>query len=697
MNRQFHRFSTWLDGLDRRHAAAWAALVLVLASSLWLRLEAIERLMPYPQHIDESYIANNAANILRTGDFNPHYFIYPGLSIYLTAGAMTYGFLDAANHLDLQSTREIGHVSFPYYTHPRVVRPARQLFALISVAFMLLLALVARRIGGHLAMVLAPAWLALSPLYFEQSQAYINVNILGGALAWTVIWLSLENFERGDLVAKVIVPGLLCGLVIGSKYNFAPVVLAPLLAIFWRGGAERLRKAAGLLLATGAGYLISSPYTLLDFSAFLDGVGEVIHFYRGGYFSHAESRTFGGHFLLNLKEMHREFGAVSGLFAAIGAFFLARRDWRRVALVAVFPLVLFLQMCATPTHFLRNLVPFLPLWALCAAVGLVAAAKALASFLASRPPFAARATAWPTAWRAAVLLVLLAPLLFFLPLGANLRFLKRPPSSRDLATAWLLENAPKDQPLLVAREISLHPGALEKAGLVLKELPLRSLSATAFLAELAKNPQSMVVLPRSVAWQIDPVMLAACRKLQPQFDSFQQEVAPIKEFGSQPVSFCFDFLSGGDPQMVIGRPRRGSEELALFARGQLLLPMDFTGEGTDQQGMGLAILAQEPVLSKEFELPAGAHQLSINATGTPAKDLFPVVRVHLGDLYLGRFVAGDEPGLATFDFKLEAPAKVRLRLQMINDDIERDAVGEIVADRNVWLQGAFVSPAGDGG
>jgi hypothetical protein len=693
LKERFNRFAAWLRGLDRRHAAAWLALALVLTLSLWLRLAAIEKSLPYPQHIDESYIADNAANMLRTGDFNPHYFIYPGLPIYLTAAAMTYGYLDAANHLELQSTREIGHVSYPYYQHPRVVRPARRLFALISVAGMLLLALVARRLGGHLAMVLAPAWLAFSPLYFEQSQAYLNVNIVGSALAWTVIWLCLENFERQDWLAKTILPGLLCGLTIGSKYNFAAIVLAPLLAIYLRGGPSRPRKAAGLLLLTGAAFLLSSPYTLLDFKAFLDGIAEVINFYRGGTFAKAESATFLGHLLLNLKEMLGEFGAASLLFAAFGAFFLAR-NWRRLLVVAIFPLALFFQMCATPTHFIRNLVPFLPLWALLAAIGLVAAARALATYLSRWPAGAS----WPAPWRAAAaFLVLVAAGAFFLPLGANLKFLDAPPTSRDVATAWLLENAPKDRPLLVAREISLHPGPFEKAGLELKELPLRSLSSVAFMAELAKNPRSLVVLPRSHAWHLDPVVLAACRKFQPQFDSFQQELEPVQEFGSQPVSFCFDFLPGGDPQIVVGRPKRNAEELAGLADGQLLLPTDFEGEGTDRQGMGLAILAQEPVLSKEFDLPAGSHRLSINATGTPAKDLFPVMRVHLGDLYLGRFIAGDEPGLATFDFTLEAPSKVRLRLQMINDDLERDAAGNVVADRNVWLQGAFVSPAGAGG
>jgi hypothetical protein len=544
------RLKARLRGLDRRHAAAWLALAMVLAAAFWLRLTVIDKSMPYPQHVDETFLSDNGANMLRTGDFNPHFFMYPGLPIYLTAAAMTWGYLDAANHLELKSTRDIGYVNYPYYTHPRLVRPARVLFALISVGGMLMLALIARQLGGHLAMVLAPAWLALSPLYFEQSQAYLNVNIVGSALAWTTLWLVVKNFERPGPAAKVVLPGIFCGLVIASKYNFAAILLAPLLAIFWRGAAP-LRQAILLFGVAGAAFLCCAPYTLLDFSAFLDDLGKITYVYRGGEFGSRESASFGGHLLLNLSEMHLEFGAASGLFVLIGAVFLARRDWRRLVLVAVFPLLLFVSMTASPTHLMRNLVPFLPLWALLAATGAVAAWRFLAARLATWRP------AWPARRRAAAaLLAVLAPLAFFVPLGAPREFLAKRFGSRQEATAWLLENAPRERPLLVARELGLHPAPFRKAGILLKELPLRSLSAEEFRAELAENPEAMVLLPRTHVYHWDPEVLAAGRQLLPKFESFLQEVEPVREFGSELVSVTFEYPPGGDPTIVIGRPRR---------------------------------------------------------------------------------------------------------------------------------------------
>ncbi len=87
---------------------AYLALALVLVLALALRFRVIEKGMPYPQHVDETYLADTGAAILKTGTSIRTSSCIPGLPIYLTAAAMTYGYLDAANHLELQKTAEIG-------------------------------------------------------------------------------------------------------------------------------------------------------------------------------------------------------------------------------------------------------------------------------------------------------------------------------------------------------------------------------------------------------------------------------------------------------------------------------------------------------------------------------------------------------------------------------------------------------------
>ena len=681
------RLASRLRALDRHHTAAYLALAVVLLLALNLRYQVIETSLPYPQHIDETYLADNAANMLRTGDFNPHFFMYGGLPIYLTTAAMTYGYLDAASHLELKSTAEIGLVGYPYYQHPRIVRPARLLFALISVVGLGLLAFAARALSGLVAMVLAPAWLSLSWLYFEQSQAYLNVNIVGSALAWAVLCQTLHQLDRSAWLARVVLPGLLCGTVIACKYNFAAILLVPLLAILWYGGERRLQKAGALGALAATTFLLCAPYTLLDFGHFIDDLGKITYAYRQGMFGTAESATFSGHLWLCLKEMQGEFGLAGFVLVPLGAFTLARRDLRRAVLVAVFPIVLLLQMSSMPTHLMRNLTPFLPLWALLGAAGLVAVAESLAALAARRPSLAS----WPsTLWRGLSLAILLAVALVFVPWQAPRRWLATPLTSRQEATAWILANIPPSTPLLVARELGLHPKPLMDAGFELHELPLRSFSTLAFLKELADHPDGLIVLPRVVAYHWQPNFVAAGEQLLPQFDAFLAEILPVKEFGSQKVSICFDFPSGGDPQFVLGKPRRSAAELAAFRGGRLLMPEDFHGELTQMQSLGLAILAQRLVSSKVIDLPAGSYRVSIPASGSPAKGQFPVVRARFGELELGNFVAGEVAESATFEFTLASSTQAALTLELLNDDVERDESGAIVADRNVWLQGSFI-------
>lgn len=683
-------------------------LAAILLASLFWRFRVIENSMPYPQHVDEMYLADKGANILKTGDFNPHFFMYPGLPIYLTAAAMTYGYLDAANHLELQNTSQIGYVGYPYYEHPRVVRPARRLFALISVIGLALIGLVARELrsappgkfqpddpakpqsscrAALAAMVLAAAWLALSSLYFEQSQSYLNVNIVGSAFAWATILLVLRWLPRQDWLAKAIWPGVLVGAVVACKYNFATVALAPLLALLFYGGRRRLGKTFVLLAAMGATFLLCAPYTLLDFKTFLDDLALITHIYREGSFGVPESKTFGSHLLLTLREIQQDFGAGGTLFVLAGAFALFRRDPRRALIATVFPVLLLLQMCSLPTHLMRNLVPFLPLWALLGALGVVAAARWLAAAAAAWPPLGRRSAPQ----RAALALAaLLAGLALLLPLGAPGRWLAFPLASRQQATAWLIANAPKDRPVIVASEIGFHPRPFAAAGVELRTIAWRSLSASALLAELARNPDSLVVAPHMGAVHWEPRMVTLGEKMLPRMAALLTEIEPLQTFGSQPVSVNFDSPPGGDPLFVVGRPRRSAETLAELARGQLLLPRDFHGEQSELQSLGFAILGQRPVRSTEIELAAGSYRLSIEALGSAAKDRFPMLRVSFGDLYLGRFIAGDTPGFATFDFALNAPRKAAISLEMLNDDVERDAQGAIVADRNAWLQGVFV-------
>jgi hypothetical protein len=568
----FQQVSLRLRHAEWSRISCYLALGLVLAAAWHIRVVAIDRSLPYPQHVDEIFIADKAANMLRTGDFNPHYFIYPGLPTYLAAAAMTWGFLDAANHLELKSTAEIGPVTYPYIEHPRVVRPARLLFAFFSLIGLAILAFIARRLGGGglgglAAMVLAPAWLGLSWLYFELSATYLNVNAIGCTLGWAALWLATGRLEDEGWRIKALYPGILAGMTIACKYNFGVLLPALLLAIFWHGGERRLAKAFALLATTGATFLLCAPYTLLDFSGFLDGLGKVVYMYNTKFFDRPESQTFWSHLWLNLKDVQADLGAGGTLFVLAGAVWLARREPRRAAILAIFPLLLLLQMSNLRSHFLRNLLPLLPLWTLLGALGLVAAAKALAALAAGRPSLARLG---PPQRALAALVLLLAGAAIFLPVGAPAEWLEMPVRSRQDATAWLLENGGRTKTVIAAEELALHPGPFAAAGIELRKLRMRSLGVEAFLAELEKSPDALVLLPRFVVAHWDLQAKHEFEKLLPGLASLHAELEPLREFGSQQVSVCFDSPLHGDPLFVVGRPRRAAATLAAIDAQKML-------------------------------------------------------------------------------------------------------------------------------
>jgi hypothetical protein len=172
-----------------------AILILIVAGAFLFRLRLIDRSMPYPAHLDEAELADPAANILRTGDWNPHQFEYPTLPIYLVTASFAAGYLDACATKAVKRVADIGSVSFPYYTHRRVVRPARALFAFLSVVSIGLCGLIGYRLSQDPRVLLvAPLLLCSSVSYLELSWRYLNVDIVGCFFVTALLAFLFENW-----------------------------------------------------------------------------------------------------------------------------------------------------------------------------------------------------------------------------------------------------------------------------------------------------------------------------------------------------------------------------------------------------------------------------------------------------------------------------------------------------------------------
>ena len=75
----------WREASDLRTSRITLAIVLVAAAVL--RYWAIGRGIPYAVQIDEPEIVERAFNMMRSGSLHPHFYDYPGLSLYVRSAA----------------------------------------------------------------------------------------------------------------------------------------------------------------------------------------------------------------------------------------------------------------------------------------------------------------------------------------------------------------------------------------------------------------------------------------------------------------------------------------------------------------------------------------------------------------------------------------------------------------------------------
>ena len=235
-----------LLGSVRRHRVA-LALGAILLGALALRLLEARRGLPYLHHWDEPFVANRALQILRTGDFNPHFFNYGSLVIYADAAvdALHYLALARLPDGDPAALRDPGAVRFrgaredplvtapeqePYWvSHPSFYLWNRRLTALFGTLAVALTFALARRLAepgsGNRAGLAAAFALATCGYHIEQS-AWITTDVPAATLALAVL-LGTLAFVDGAGPRSLLLAAAALGLAASTKYNSAVFALVP--------------------------------------------------------------------------------------------------------------------------------------------------------------------------------------------------------------------------------------------------------------------------------------------------------------------------------------------------------------------------------------------------------------------------------------------------------------------------------------
>jgi 4-amino-4-deoxy-L-arabinose transferase-like glycosyltransferase len=336
---------------------AWLAVAAITAGALALRLAGIWWGLPNSQHYfsyhpDEIFLLMPAFGFAQ-GDWNPHFFNYGTLYIYLVGlPAVIFGIVP-------------GSVRFPQGLAPLYLT-ARIVTALLGTATIPVLFTALRRESRPLAWGSA-LLLTICPLHVINSH-YATVDVPATFFLVVAFLFALRGAERPTL-RHAIVTGLFVGLAAATKYNaglfLLPAVLAPVLV-----GQERVscpgprkRKLGGpswwLGLPAGAlvAFLVCNPW--IGTPEFRQGfLFEWRHAQAGGTFAFVGAGSGWSYHVLRGLPVALGYPL---LVAVIASFVLAFRSKSpAVRLSLVWVILYFFVIGFGKERFIRYLVPMMP-------------------------------------------------------------------------------------------------------------------------------------------------------------------------------------------------------------------------------------------------------------------------------------------------------------------------------------------------
>jgi hypothetical protein len=396
------------------------ALVLLLGVTMALRLWGIKQGLPYSYNVDEATHFVPRAIAFFSHDLNPQYFLNPPAYSYLLhiVFELWFGSADA--------------VSRAYTTDPtEVFVVARVVAAVLGTVAVWLTYLAGERLFGRTVGLLGAAIFGFSflPIFYSHLALNDVPTLAPVALSLYGVAGVLRRGRRRDYL----ISGIGIGLAAATKYTGGIMLVSLLMAAGCdaAGGAAAtaLRRAALALLAALAAFVLANPFSVLDFSAFWNGISTQASLAAG-----AEpvklGTTAGSGTAYYLWTFTWGLGWAPSIAALAGAILLIAR--RRLTLAAVLlpaPIAYILFMGDQQRFFGRWLMPIFPIVALLGAYGTVELVRWLVR--TSRAP-ASVAGAVATV---AVLGQGLATVIH------NDGVLARP-DTRNLARAWMVSHVP---------------------------------------------------------------------------------------------------------------------------------------------------------------------------------------------------------------------------------------------------------------
>lgn len=333
-------------------------LGIIILLALCVRVWGISYDLPYIYHPDEPDMVRIIQNMFKTGDPNPHFFSYPSLFIYVNALAYVpyfifgkiIGIFATRNDIFAPITLVMGVTKTQLSSS---ILLGRFISVILGVGTVGLTFAAGRKLSGKLIVgVLAALMVAISPTNVWHSR-FITPDTLVVFFVVASFVAIVFVYQQGK-TRHYIIAGICIGLTAASKYNGGLIVLSLLLAHFFRYGRTALkeRNLYLSLVMCGVGFLVATPYALLDYKNFFNAVISA-----GSVYSSSHAGMEG-----NTLQWYIEYlWSTGSIILILGVLEIFRGIYTRskeIILLSLFPVLYFLFISS---FFIRNDRTILPL------------------------------------------------------------------------------------------------------------------------------------------------------------------------------------------------------------------------------------------------------------------------------------------------------------------------------------------------
>ncbi len=337
-------------------------LFLVLFFAFFIRYLDTSKGLPYIHNWDEPRISSNALRIIKTGDFNPHFFHYGSLMIYLNliVDIFCYFYLMSKPNIGIKSPKDIKIFIDTHWTwsisHPVFYHWNRILTALIAVLSIFILYKIVKIITNNKKMAVLAAFLVSIVRMHIALSAWATTDIPVSFFIILTIYFSLLYILKKE--DKYLYFSLIStGLTAATKYNGALVFFIPFIAVlltFWKD-KKRIKNYIWplLFLIPAFSFIVVMPYSLLDLPNFLKDVGyEIAHYKVWG----SQIKPGIPNFIIQIKHFYYNLGLPIALISIFGLSALFKKGNHLLRLVFIYPIIYMYFMCNSKILYQRNFV-----------------------------------------------------------------------------------------------------------------------------------------------------------------------------------------------------------------------------------------------------------------------------------------------------------------------------------------------------